>query len=81
MAVFVVGRMRPNLRRDRIFRDRRNPLDFMDDDELYKAYRFRRHELLMICDEVADDLTFDAPRKGSLLPIMQVISIIFFSMS
>jgi len=28
----------------------------MDDDELSDAFRFRRHKLLIICDELADDL-------------------------
>ena len=28
----------------------------MDDDELYDAFRFRRHELSIICDELADYL-------------------------
>jgi len=40
----------------------------MDDDELYNAFPFRHHKLLIICDELADDFISlcDAPHKGSL---------------
>lgn len=65
-------RIRRSLKRQRVFRDRRNPLDSMEDNEIYDAFRFRCHELLVICDELVNDVAFDAPRKGSLPSVMQV---------
>ena len=50
----MIRRIRSNLRHERVFQGRLNPLDFMDDDELYDAFHFRRHELSIICDELAD---------------------------
>ena len=44
----------------------------MEDEDLYDAFRFRRHELLIICDELAEGLKFDAPRKGSMPSAMHV---------
>ena len=47
MAAVVVWRSqhRRNLRRNRVFRDRKNPLDMYDDVELYDKFRFRRHDI------------------------------------
>ena len=52
MAAVVVWRSkhRRNLKRNRVFRDRRNPLDMYDDVELYDKFRFRRHDILTIVD-------------------------------
>ena len=54
MAALVIRRIRSNLRRERVFQCHLNPLDYMDDDELLDAISFRRHELSIICDELAD---------------------------
>ena len=56
MAALVIRRIRSNLRHERVFQGRLNPLDYMDDDELYVAFRFRRHKLSIICDELTDYL-------------------------
>ena len=42
--------------RNRVFRDRKNPLDMYDDVELYDKFIFRRHDILTIVDELRDDL-------------------------
>ena len=59
MAAVVVWRSqhRRNLTRNRVFRDRKNPLDMYDDGELYDKCRFRRHDILTIVDELLDDLS------------------------
>ena len=72
MAAVIVRRIRRSLRRQRVFRDRRNPLDLMDDDELYVAFRFRRHDLLDLCNELVADIEL-LPRHGMMPPIMQVM--------
>ena len=59
------------LRRERLFRDRNNPLDFYDDVELYNKFRFRRENIFTVIDELADGLR-RARRLGSLPPSLQV---------
>ena len=60
MAAVVVWRSqhRRNLTRNRVFRDRKNPLDMYDDGELYDKFTFRRHDILTIVDELLDDLEY-----------------------
>ena len=75
MAAVVVWRRRNrrNLRRNRLFRDRMNPLDTYDDVELYDKFRFRRHDILEIVDELRDDLEYPETRQGSLPATLQVL--------
>ena len=40
------------IRRERVFRDRTNPLDSLDEQQLYSRYRFRRNELLEMVQEI-----------------------------
>jgi len=40
MAALVIRRIRSNLRHKRVFQGRLNPLDYMDDDELYVCISF-----------------------------------------
>ena len=47
---------RRHLNRERIFRDRKNPLDFMRDDEIVRKYRLDRRSILELCDLVNADL-------------------------
>ena len=75
MAAVIVWRrrLRRNLRRNRIFRDRRNPLEIFDDTELYSKFRFRRHDILRIVDELRNDLEYPVTRQGSLPAASQVM--------
>ena len=70
MAAIFILLLRLRLRVERVFRDRHMPLDWMCDDEIYDAFRFRRYELRAICNELGGDVTFDAP-KGSWPSIMR----------
>jgi len=38
----MIRRIRRNLPHERLLRDCHNPIDWMDEDELYKWFRFRR---------------------------------------
>ena len=59
-------RRRRNIRRQRVFRDHKNPIDIYDDVELYERIRFRRNDILGIVDEIRDDIEYPATRQGSL---------------
>ena len=69
-AIVVAQRMRRSLRRQRLFRDRINPLETMTDLQLHKAFRFRRHELIAICDEIKSEIEYPVGRN--IPPILQV---------
>lgn len=68
-----------NIRRRRrnnippVIRDRRNPLDFMDDDGLIRKYRMDRNSIFEICDVLERDLARPTRRSGALPVSLQVI--------
>ena len=59
----IVRRFRGRLRRERIFRDRTNPIEIYDDVELYSKFRFTRMHILGIVDEIG---RFHAVLYGTL---------------
>ena len=73
MAGFVVARrFRGNLQRERIFRDRTNPLEIYDDVEHYAKFRFTRVHILSIVDDVREAIEYTTTRQGSLSALLQV---------
>ena len=60
------------MRRNKVFRDRTNPLESYDDFELYQKFRFRREDILEIVEEVREDLLFPN-RLGATDPLLQVL--------
>ena len=38
------------LRRERLFSDSNNPLDYLSDEELYQKYRFTCEGIYVLCD-------------------------------
>ena len=73
----IVGirrRFRGNLQRERIFRDRTNPLE-IDDVELHAKFRFTRVHILsinIIVDDVREAIEYTTTRQGSLSALLQV---------
>ena len=53
-------------RKERIFRDRENPLDFLDDSELYRSYRFTRQGILFLIQLLTNDISRGTQRSHSL---------------
>ena len=74
-GVVVVWRSqhRRNLSRNRVFWDRKNPLDIHVDVELYDNFRFHRHDILTIVDELREDSEYPDTRQGFLPATLQVI--------
>ena len=56
------------LRRQRIFRDRNNPLDYLHDTDLIQRYRLPRDLINRVCDIVRDDID-RATHRSSPLPV------------
>jgi hypothetical protein len=58
-------------RRERIFRDRINPLDQYDDVELYHRFRFRREGILELTEMLKPDLEHKTLRNYAVPPVLQ----------
>ena len=68
------------MRRERIFRDRTNPLEIYDDLELIERFRFDRHTILQIIQLLQDDLESSTFRNKVISPLIKVlISLRFFA--
>ena len=67
MAALILLRYRQRrlLRRNRIFRDRTNPLHKFNDLELFWQFRFRRADILQMTNELKEELEH-LNRKGAL---------------
>ena len=70
MAAFILLRYRQRRlrRRNRIFRDRTNPLHKFNDLELFWQFRFRRADILQMTNELKEELEH-LNRKGALPPV------------
>jgi len=70
-------RQRRLLRRNRIFRDRTNPLDKFNDLELFWQFRFRRADILQMTNELKEELEHLNHRpenSGESLPTLMNIN-------
>lgn len=52
MFLMQMVETRRAIRRERVFRDRTNPLDSLDDLQLYSRYRFHRNEVLEMVQKI-----------------------------
>ena len=60
------------LRRERLYRDRLNPLEFYDDLEIKKLFRLECANILTLVDSLTDNLKHETGRSKSLSPLLQV---------
>ncbi|CAG2233078.1 ENPP5 [Mytilus edulis] len=60
------------LRRDRVFRDRTDDLDFLNDDQLIARYRFPRQSILDLTDTLRDAIERPSNRSKAIPPHIQV---------
>ena len=44
------------IRRERVFRDRNNPLDSLSSEEVYQRYRFTREGVFQLLERVANQI-------------------------
>lgn len=66
------GQERNPIRRQRVFRDRTNPLDVYNDAEFRERFRFRREDVLNLCEDIGDAIDVSM-RQGSLPVSMQIL--------
>ncbi|XP_061186799.1 putative nuclease HARBI1 [Saccostrea echinata] len=72
-AAYILAQNRRNLRRERVFRDRNNPLDYMTDADIIDKFRLPRHLILSLCVELNAHLAPDTRRSHALLPPLQIM--------
>ena len=61
------------MRRERLVRDRSNPLEVYDDVEILERFRFRRMDIWQMTDMLQYDLEYDTNVNQALQPIQQVM--------
>ncbi|XP_069165794.1 putative nuclease HARBI1 [Procambarus clarkii] len=66
MLLLIALRNELALRRERVFKDRLNPLD-VSDKKLLRYYRFPRHMILRLCEDLKDDIK-RITRRGQAIP-------------
>lgn len=73
-AVYMHIRQRAeNVRRNRVFRDRNNPLDYMDDDQIVRRYRLSRPLILELCRMFENDLARPTARSRAFPVSFQIM--------
>ena len=60
------------IRRERIFRDRENPLEILNDEQLYSKYRFTRDGIYFLCEN-CDGLETITDRSFSLSTSLKIL--------
>jgi hypothetical protein len=55
-----------NKLRERVFRDRNNPMDYMTDMELVQRFRFTRHSMEDFVDQVAPMIERPTGRSSAI---------------
>lgn len=73
MALILVLLENQSLRRQRVFRDRIQPLDFLHDEELISRYRLPRHCITELCETMTSDLQRPSMRSHALPVSTQVL--------
>lgn len=63
MLLMQMLETRRAIRRQRVFRDRKNPLDSLDNLQLYSRYRFHRNELLEMVQEIRPQIEHRTKRN------------------
>ena len=71
-------RNRHFLRRDRIFRDRTNPLDTLTDGELLGKYRLTRQGIIFLCNMLQEQLGRSTQRSHAIPVPLQVMTGLHF---
>lgn len=71
-AFFLLFENDRALRRERVFRDRINPLDRYTDVDLVARYRFPQREILLLTDLVNDTVQHPTSRSCAIPVCIQV---------
>ena len=79
MAALHILFGRRAMRRERVFRDRNNHMDYMTDMELVQRFRFTRHSIEDLVDQVAPMIERPTGRSSAIPVHLQVIAQLHFN--
>lgn len=71
-------RRRKFLVRPRVFGDRSNPLETLEEFEIYQRYRYRSDSINFIVDSVYDQLITDTKMNNQMAPPLHVLLFLRF---
>ena len=71
--LLAVAQQQRRVHKPRVFRDRTQPLDYMDDDELISRYRLPRQCIVHLCDLLAAELQRSTSRSCALPVTTQIL--------
>jgi hypothetical protein len=74
MAVLHILFGRRAMRRERVFRDRNNPMDYMTDTELVQRFRFTMHSIEDLVGQVAPLIERPTGRSSAIPVHLQVLA-------
>ena len=68
------------IRRERVFRDRSNPLDLYDDVDMFKKYRFNRAGVIFLITKLQNNREYATKRNKALPASLQLfVALRFFA--
>ena len=73
LNVFNIIRRERRLPRPRVFRDRTNPLEDMEPEEVFERYRFKPETILFLVEILYADLARPTRRNSALPPLIQIL--------
>ncbi|XP_061164358.1 putative nuclease HARBI1 [Saccostrea echinata] len=73
LNIFNIIQRQRKAPRPRVFRDRSNPLEDLEPNEVYIKYRFRPATILFLVELLYDDLVRPTKRNSALHPLLQVL--------
>lgn len=72
-AIYMHLRRRQNIRRNRLFRDYDNPLDYLDDTDIVRKYRLARPIIYDLCRRFQNDLQRATARSRAFPVSLQIM--------
>ena len=73
LNVFNIIRRERRLPRPRVFRDRTNPLEDMEHEEVFERYRFKPETIIFLVEILYADLARPTRRNSALPPLIQIL--------
>ncbi len=80
MANFNLWFYERAIRRERVFKDRSNPLEVLSEKELFEKLRFPRHAIQQLAFDLEEQLRPETSRNCSIPPLLQIcLALRFFA--
>ena len=77
-VAYILLRNRQLIWRERIFRDRNNPLDYINDMDIIDKFRLPRHVIVNLCDQLNIPWEHPTKRSHALPTPLQVMTALRF---